>query len=905
MSEGRRVFITLIIAFSASLLFALISHFGLLSVIENSFYKPMVVKELEEFNDSLAQTVGKYIDAQDALFTLFAANPELQAVTQKDQDELLFQTRATLASDLLTETPGLEGLRIIGENGKTIYYSTFPQDFAARKGDEPAAYRNYPKTDIDFNTIAVSEGTKSRIFSDSENNRLIFSYPFYDNEMLFIGTIAFYVDAPSMLRYFIPTDRLMAQSSIHLWNSLKNEAHGFVFSVPENLETVCKNAAISSWNSKQKINSFEDTNGQNNNYLLISAENQNGFVSTVFNENVMHMPERTQRVIVLATIGLIFFISIICCIAKNAAVRHAESPKKAEEKEDKKLAEAAAEEVPVRIAEHEKSEPLMERFEDVFESLAAESVPKKKSEEKKAKTEASAEQFDYDSQQFDDALFEEIQTEDSAENDAEAAALFDEIYEIEAGQNSKNKQAEAADDAKTVSIKAVSQIEVEEKTQSSFAAVQPQNVKEESSVQKTASLVKELLLEQTKTVADAKEQPENSIEESAFETNAKTTGSTAAFLNAIDERMHQRQEIIEEYVQPVSANIQDDVENLENSDFAENKAEIAVPEISVPELDVSLNNKEMQSAEDVSPDAPYAPLEDVAKQNDSGKAFEITHESQESAAIVPGKADVPETLKKHEIKREQPLENVQKKHGLLSAGSVYAAENHEKAENQGNVENFNVTPARKSSLSSIFKEKTQVNDDAKKAAEIKMSAMQQVPSTVLTDISQHGLLNRGSDYRSNLPQKSALFTLNLNKTVNAVSQNADKQNARFEQTNQQKDKKMNTSFYDETLEELQPAVETETITSILSLQGGTPQLFVKFEDKENEQRGSFERTGIADRVVKSTAAKMVRTFDEPVQTIDNIRIENGVYRIYDENKPAADVKINYDFKRLVDSVLNS
>ncbi|MCQ2579819.1 MAG: PDC sensor domain-containing protein, partial [Treponemataceae bacterium] len=366
MSEGRRVFITLIIAFSASLSFALISHFGLLSVIENSFYKPMVVKELEEFNDSLAQTVGKYIDTQDALFTLFAANPELQAVTQKDQDELLIQTRATLASDLLTETPGLEGLRIIGENGKTIYYSTFPQDFAARKGDEPAAYRNYPKNDIDFNTIAVSEGTKSRIFSDSENNRLIFSYPFYDNEMLFIGTIAFYVDAPSMLRYFIPTDRLMAQSSIHLWNSLKNEAHGFVFSVPENLETVCKNAAISSWNSKQKINSFEGTNGQNNNYLLISAENQNGFVSTVFNENVMHMPERTQRVIVLATIGLIFFISIICCIAKNAAVRHAESPKKAEEKEDKKLAEAAAEEVPVRIAEHEKSEPLMERFEDVF-----------------------------------------------------------------------------------------------------------------------------------------------------------------------------------------------------------------------------------------------------------------------------------------------------------------------------------------------------------------------------------------------------------------------------------------------------------------------------------------------------------------------------------------------------------
>ena len=85
-----------------------------------------------------------------------------------------------------------------------------------------------------------------------------------------------------------------------------------------------------------------------------------------------------------------------------------------------------------------------------------------------------------------------------------------------------------------------------------------------------------------------------------------------------------------------------------------------------------------------------------------------------------------------------------------------------------------------------------------------------------------------------------------------------------------------------------------------------PQLFAAFANKqpEQEQRGSFERKGIADRIVESTTAKMTPVFTEPEHKIDNIHIENGVYRIHEEKDAASNVKINYDFKRLVDSVLN-
>ena len=99
MSGGRRVLITLIISSLICAVFEVVAHFGLLSVIEEKFYKPMVYNRLEERNDLLSETVGKYIDTQDALFTLFAANPEIRIVNQKEQDELLIKSRANLASN--------------------------------------------------------------------------------------------------------------------------------------------------------------------------------------------------------------------------------------------------------------------------------------------------------------------------------------------------------------------------------------------------------------------------------------------------------------------------------------------------------------------------------------------------------------------------------------------------------------------------------------------------------------------------------------------------------------------------------------------------------------------------------------------------------------------------------------
>ena len=820
MSGGKRVLTTFIIASLISAVFALAAKFGLLSVIESNFYKPMAYRQLEERNDLLSETVGKYIDTQDALFTLFAANPEIRIITQKEQDELVVKSRANLAADLLTETPGLEGLRVIGENGKTIYYSTFPQDFAARKDDEPATYRNYPKNDIPFESIAASEETKSRILNDSDSNRLIFSYPFYDNEMAFIGTIAFYVNAPSMLRYFIPTDRLSAQSGIFLWSAPKDGIHGFVFSVPEGLENVCKNAAVSSWTSSQKIFAFEDTEnaGSRAKYLLVSAENKNGYVSTVFNESILYMPERISNIILLATISLIFFISFICCIAKNAVEKHAEMPVQA--KEDKKLAEEAASEVSIRADEPQKEESFIEKIDDVFEMLAAESLQTENAE--KPEEDEEAPQFDYDSQQFDDALFD-----DSSEN-----------TEAQPEQSDTPDMSDLIEETEPLAMP----LPAAEPVETPVPVLQKQT--------EIAGQLEDAHFEQTETA--------ETIQAEAAET-AETAqpSSTAAFLSAIDERMHQRQEIIEEYTQPVP------VPHLEE------------PEADEPDITTIDENFEIEIPQ-----------------------FDADYDILENAEAASETSEAP--------KEAQP----EIRHGLLSAGNAILADGQKKEQPQQEEkeeqpqQEIKSAPLRKSSLSSIFKEKVQQNQPyAEKQGThsgLHSFVQQTAPSTKLTDISQHGLLFRGDDYRSNLPQKPALYTLDLkNSRRNNQTDIQSTQSA----VEQQKEKKMDTSLYDETLEELQPAVETETITSVFSLQSA-PQLFAAFANKEPEQRGSFERKGIVDRIVESTNAKTPSAFTETEHKIDNIHIENGVYRIHEEKDSSTNVKINYDFKRLVDSVLN-
>lgn len=908
MSGARRVLITLIISSLTCAVFAAVAHFGLLSVIEDKFYKPMVYSRLEERNDLLSETVGKYIDTQDALFTLFAANPEIRVIAQKEQDEMLVKSRANLASDLLTETPGLEGLRIIGKNGKTIYYSTFPQDFAARKDDEPANYRNYPKNDIPFEDIAASEEDKSRILHDSENNRLIFSYPFYDNEMAFVGTVAFYVDAPSMLRYFIPTDRLSAQSGIYLWGTQKEDIHGFVFSVPEGLETVCKNAAVSSWNSSQKIYAFEDPEsiGNRAKYLLVSAENKNGFVSTVFKEDILYMPERIRNIIVLATISLIFFISIICCIAKNAAEKHAERPSLA--KEDKMLAAEAASEVSIRAEEPKKDESLIEKIDDVFEMLAAESVPAEKpkhTEIAEAAEENAEPQFDYDSQEFGDTLFEDsLETEEAPESasgaDETADGLFDEIYNEEI-QSEQAAQLEAS--AQPAPLEADAQL---------GASAQPALEAEPQFAEAGLEEAVQPLLP-----------PEQYAEAAQTEVCAQPeTGAQSAPLEADTQFADDAQ--LEAGEQPATLQLEDDSPFADDAAQIEADAQLAQPaaleeeaeqlEIEIPAFDES-EFEETDNIQAEPADAQPIPTESTAaflsaideRMHQRQEIIEeytqplFEHDEHEEVAeaaaaeTASAKADdVPEISA--EAVAAHSLSEA--KHGLLSAGNAYLEEEHKKE-----AEEIKSAPLRKSSLSSLFKEKVMQNQtEAEKRGGLHTFVQQEAPSAELSDISQHGLLSRSDDYRSNLPQKPALYTLDLKKNIKPGAQSTDKQNIQSA-VEQQKEKNMDTSFYDETIEELEPAVETETVTSIFALQSA-PQLFAAFANKEPEQRGSFERKGIADRIVESTTAKMTPVFTEPEHKIDNIHIENGVYRIHEEKDAASNVKINYDFKRLVDSVLN-
>ena len=165
-----------------------------------------------------------------------------------------------------------------------------------------------------------------------------------------------------------------------------------------------------------------------------SSSGTSSFFFFVFKEDILYMPERIRNIIVLATISLILFISLICCIAKNAAEKHAEKPSYV--KEAKKLAEEAASEVSIRVEEPKKDESLIEKIDDVFEMLAAESALSEKPKLAENAEEKDEPQFDYDSQKFSDTLFDdELETDEVPEDCTDG--IFEEIYNEEV----QNEQA--------------------------------------------------------------------------------------------------------------------------------------------------------------------------------------------------------------------------------------------------------------------------------------------------------------------------------------------------------------------------------------------------------------------------------------------------------------------------------
>ncbi|MBR7079264.1 MAG: hypothetical protein IKI40_01945 [Treponema sp.] len=212
MTSGHKTALSL---FITVLIFALLCVFafaGGFSFIEMHYYEPRIVKNINQTLDSIALDFDEYILTLKHNFAAYVSNPASKTFFERESTATDMEERQRLSAELMEKNPGLEGIRVVESKDLHIHYSTYPSDLMMQTEDY-ISYQDYNDS-IPFSSLIVPDvgayaddedgfvGLCSLYF-DGGKDRLIFSYPYFDNHLAYRGTILFYVYAQDFTRQII------------------------------------------------------------------------------------------------------------------------------------------------------------------------------------------------------------------------------------------------------------------------------------------------------------------------------------------------------------------------------------------------------------------------------------------------------------------------------------------------------------------------------------------------------------------------------------------------------------------------------------------------------------------------------------------------------------------------------
>ena len=357
MTSGQKVALSLLLSVLVSCAFTIVAFSGLFDVIEVNFYQP-VVKELKEQKlKDIADAQNDYLETLIQRFDSFLRDASVKSYVESRPQDSVVQQREKLRGDLATYTGALTGIRIVDDNGRNVYYSTFPTDvISSKKG---ITYRNYDASgDVAFASVKSSEwlspgsaaSEKCRIIKDGEQNRLIFSLPFYDRENVFRGSALFYCDAAHFSRFLFNRNLVDISGFGSLVTAKRDSRNllsgfgGFVFGLPHFGENSAEAQILEKWRdsptesfwrlvpvekssvsepvpnpAELRADMLEDaaTAGETQKFCVFSYKNARddfGFIALIYNEAELQFPQYL-RMLLLATAFITFYLAIFLILS--------------------------------------------------------------------------------------------------------------------------------------------------------------------------------------------------------------------------------------------------------------------------------------------------------------------------------------------------------------------------------------------------------------------------------------------------------------------------------------------------------------------------------------------------------------------------------------------------------------
>lgn len=302
MKSGIKIAVSLIIT---TVLFAAVtiaSSFGLFASIERTFYEPAKLKIIRAKLDATADYSNEYIDNLLSYFGEsggFMADSAVQDFTEKSTPD------SAIASvyKLMENVPALSGIRIVGSEGRRVYYSYFKTD--SRTDGQRKNYADYDslrtqsgRAEISYPLINAAQDSNNSpiIFFDDIDQRILFSYRLKNGDNSF--SVIFYVN-PLDFKLYLVTKKLIAiNENIRLAASDNGSLGGFIYGLPEIGANMLIPSIIKNWNEKSlgpdELVALKNSGGaasQDDSWSLISSyKGKYAAVAGIYPANILSLP---------------------------------------------------------------------------------------------------------------------------------------------------------------------------------------------------------------------------------------------------------------------------------------------------------------------------------------------------------------------------------------------------------------------------------------------------------------------------------------------------------------------------------------------------------------------------------------------------------------------------------------
>ena len=302
MKSGIKIAVSLIIT---TVLFAAViiaSSFGLFASIERTFYEPAKLKIIRAKLDATADYSNEYIDSLLSYFGEsdgFMADSAVQDFTEKSTPD------SAIASvyKLMENVPALSGIRIVGSEGRKVYYSYFKTD--SRTDGQRKNYADYDslrtqsgRAEISYPLINAAQDSNNSpiIFFDDIDQRILFSYRLKNGDNSF--SVIFYVN-PLDFKLYLVTKKLIAiNENIRLAASDNGSLGGFIYGLPEIGANMLIPSIIKNWNEKSlgpdelvALKNSGGTASQDDSWSLISSyKGKYAAVAGIYPANILSLP---------------------------------------------------------------------------------------------------------------------------------------------------------------------------------------------------------------------------------------------------------------------------------------------------------------------------------------------------------------------------------------------------------------------------------------------------------------------------------------------------------------------------------------------------------------------------------------------------------------------------------------